>query len=161
MYVLDTNVFIDAANTYYAFDLTPGYWDFIVRLFDSQRAVSITHVYDELVREDDEDPLRVWAKRNSKHFFVPDDLVVASYQQVMRWARGQSYKLSAINDFQSVADSWIVAHALAYGRVVVTREKPAPGSKKRIKIPDACDALNVKYLDPFTMLRDEDMSLVL
>ena len=26
MYVLDTNVFIDAANAYYAFDLAPGYW---------------------------------------------------------------------------------------------------------------------------------------
>lgn len=25
MYVLDTNVFIDAANAYYAFDLAPGY----------------------------------------------------------------------------------------------------------------------------------------
>ena len=34
MYVLDTNVFIDAANAYYAFDLAPGYWDFLVRLFD-------------------------------------------------------------------------------------------------------------------------------
>ena len=28
MYVLDTNVFIDAANAYYAFDLAPGYWTF-------------------------------------------------------------------------------------------------------------------------------------
>lgn len=26
MYVLDTNVFIDAANAYYVFDLAPGYW---------------------------------------------------------------------------------------------------------------------------------------
>lgn len=161
MYVLDTNVFIDAANTYYAFDLTPGYWDFIAGLFNSQRAVSITHVYNELVREDDEDSLKAWARRNRKQFVDPDALVMASYRQVMEWARGQSYKQSAINEFQSVADSWIVAHALAYGRVVVTREKPAPGSKKRIKIPDACDALNVEYLDPFTMLHDEKMSLVL
>lgn len=161
MYVLDTNVFIDAANTYYAFDLAPGYWDFLVQLFDSRHAVSIKSVYDELDSADDEDPLKAWAKRNSKHFVVPDARVVASYQQVMKWAQGQSYKPSAIKEFQSVADSWIVAHAMAYRRVVVTREKPAPGSKRRIKIPDACDALNVKYLDPFTMLRDEDMSLVL
>ena len=40
MYVLDTNVFIDAANAYYAFDLAPGYWDFLVRLFVSQHAVA-------------------------------------------------------------------------------------------------------------------------
>ena len=48
MYVLDTNVFIDAANAYYAFDLAPGYWDFLVQLFDSHHAVSIKSVYDEI-----------------------------------------------------------------------------------------------------------------
>ena len=36
MYVLDTNVFIDAANAYYAFDLAPGYWDFLVQLLIAQ-----------------------------------------------------------------------------------------------------------------------------
>lgn len=44
MYVLDTNVFIDAANAYYAFDLAPGYWDFLVQLFNSHHAVSIKSV---------------------------------------------------------------------------------------------------------------------
>lgn len=161
MYVLDTNVFIDAANTYYAFDLTPGYWDFIVGLFDSQCAVSVRPVYDELVRADDEDPLKAWAKRNSKHFVVPDARVVASYQQVMTWARGQSYKPSATKEFQSVADSWIVAYALANNWVVVTHEKSAPGSKKRIKIPDVCAGVGVTYASPFEMLRDRGMSLAM
>ena len=161
MYVLDTNVFIDAANAYYAFDLTPGYWDFIVGLFDSQCAVSVRPVYDELVCVDDEDPLKAWAKRNSKHFVVPDARVVASYQQVMTWAQRQSYKPSAIKKFQSVADSWIVAYALANNWVVVTHEKSAPKSKNRIKIPDACVALGVEYLNPFMMLRDRGMSLAI
>ena len=161
MYVLDTNVFIDAANTYYAFDLTPGYWDFIVGLFDSQCAVSVRPVYDELVCVDDEDPLKAWAKRNSKHFVVPDARVVASYQQVMTWAQRQSYKPSAIKKFQSVADSWIVAYALANNWVVVTHEKSAPKSKNRIKIPDACVALGVECLNPFMMLRDRGMSLAI
>ena len=62
MYVLDTNVFIDAANAYYAFDLAPGYWDFLVQLFDSRHAVSIKSVYDELDDASDDDPLKVWAK---------------------------------------------------------------------------------------------------
>lgn len=58
MYVLDTNVFIDAANAYYAFDLAPGYWDFLVQLFDSHHAVSIKSVYDELGEAGDGDPLK-------------------------------------------------------------------------------------------------------
>lgn len=27
MYLLDTNVFIEAKNRYYAFDLAPGFWE--------------------------------------------------------------------------------------------------------------------------------------
>lgn len=158
MYVLDTNVFIDAANAYYAFDLAPGYWNFLVQLFDSHHAVSIKSVYDELGEAGDGDPLKDWAKQNRQHFIAPDSCVVARYQQVMKWAK-DNYEAPAVSEFQRVADSWIVAHALANGWVVVTHEKSAPTSKKRIKIPDACVALGVECLNPFMMLRDRGMSL--
>ena len=160
MYVLDTNVFIDAANAYYAFDLAPGYWDFLVQLFDSHHAVSIKSVYDELGEAGDGDPLKDWAKQYKQHYIAPDSRVVARYQQVMKWAQ-DNYEASAVSEFQRVADSWIVAHALANGWVVVTHEKSAPRSKKRIKIPDVCAALGVECLNPFTMLRSESMRLVL
>lgn len=160
MYVLDTNVFIDAANAYYAFDLAPGYWDFLVQLFDSHHAVSIKSVYDELGEAGDGDPLKGWAKQNKQHFIAPDSRVVARYQQVMKWAE-DNYEAPAVREFRRVADSWIVAHALANGWVVVTHEKSAPRSKKRIKIPDACAALSVERFNPFTMLRDRGMSLAL
>ena len=160
MYVLDTNVFIDAANAYYAFDLAPGYWDFLVQLFDSHHAVSIKSVYDELGEVGDGDPLKDWAKQNKQHFIAPDSRVLARYQQVMKWAQ-DNYEAPAVSEFRRVADSWIVAHALANGWVVVTHEKSAPRSKKRIKIPDACAALGVECLNPFTMLRDRGMSLAM
>ena len=160
MYVLDTNVFIDAANAYYAFDLAPGYWDFLVQLFDSHHAVSIKSVYDELGETGDGDPLKDWAKENKQHFIAPDSRVVARYQQVMKWAQ-DNYEAPAVSEFQRVADSWIVAYALANNWVVVTHEKSAPKSKNRIKIPDACVALGVECLNPFMMLRDRGMSLAI
>ena len=160
MYVLDTNVFIDAANAYYAFDLAPGYWDFLVQLFDSHHAVSIKSVYDELGEAGDGDPLKDWARANKQHFVTPDSRVVACYQRVIAWAKN-NYDSPAVIEFQRVADSWIVAHALANGWVVVTHEKSAPRSKRRIKIPDACAALGVECLTPFMMLRDMGMSLAL
>lgn len=160
MYVLDSNVFIDAANAYYAFDLAPGYWDFLVRLFESQHAVSIKQVFDELVKAGNEDPVRVWAKANKQHFVAPDVRVVSSYRQVIAWAAGQCYEQNAISEFQSVADSWIVAHALACGWTVVTHEKSAPGSKKRVKIPDACAGVGVECMSPFEMLRHTGMKLL-
>lgn len=160
MYVLDTNVFIDAANAYYAFDLAPGYWDFLVQLFDSHYAVSIKSVYDELGEAGDGDPLKDWARANKQHFVAPDSRVVACYQRVIAWAKN-NYDSPAVVEFQRVADSWIVAHALAHGWVVVTHEKSAPRSKRRIKIPDACAALEAECLNPFTMLRQRGMSLAL
>ena len=160
MYVLDTNVFIDAANAYYAFDLAPGYWVFLVQLFDSHHAVSIKSVYDELGEAGDGDPLKDWARANKQHFVAPDSRVVACYQRVIAWAKN-NYDSPAVVEFQRVADSWIVAHALARGWVVVTHEKSAPRSKRRIKIPDACVALGVECLNPFMMLRNRGMSLAL
>lgn len=29
MYLLDANVFIEAKNRYYGFDLAPGFWDWL------------------------------------------------------------------------------------------------------------------------------------
>lgn len=44
-----------------------------------------------------------------------------------------------------VADYWLIAHALADGHVVVTHEVPAD-SVKRIKIPNACIGLNLRFM---------------
>lgn len=78
----------------------------------------------------------------------------------MTWAK-DNYEPPAVSEFQCVADSWIVAHALTNGWVVVAHEKSAPRAKRRIKIPDACAALGVECLNPFMMLRHRGMSLAL
>ncbi len=44
---------------------------------------------------------------------------------------------------------------------VVTMEKADPKRKNKIKIPDACVAMGVKWKGPFDMLRDEKASFVL
>ena len=155
-----TTTFVERATAYDSFALGPGYWDFLVRLVDSCHAVSIKSVYDELDGASDDDPLKAWAKLNKQHFVAPDSRVVSCYQQVSAWAM-RSHEQRAVNEFLRVADSWIVAHALAYGWVVVTHEKSAPASKRRIKIPDACSEFGVECLNPFKMLEREGMRLTL
>ena len=58
------------------------------------------------------------------------------------------------------ADLKLIAHAMASGATVVTREQPAPDSKKKIKIPDACNAFGVNWTDPFSLYRTLGMRLV-
>jgi len=69
-----------------------------------------------------------------------------------QFANGQRYAAVARNTFLQVADYYLVAQAKAGGHVVVTHEVPREGTK-RIKIPNACLGVGVKYLTPFEMLR--------
>ena len=39
------------------------------------------------------------------------------------------------------------------GRVVVTHEQPAPDARRKVPIPNVCQAFNVPLVDTFEMLR--------
>ena len=41
MYLLDTNVFIEAKNRYYAFDIAPGFWTWLDTAHQKSLACSI------------------------------------------------------------------------------------------------------------------------
>ena len=76
------------------------------------------------------------------------------------WAGGGGYEPSAVSQFLQVADYYLVAHAHAHNLDVVTHEIAA-NTVKKIKIPNACIALNVKFLSPYEMLRTEKARFVL
>jgi len=50
MYVLDANVFIEAARRYYAFDLAPMFWESLVHHAVNGRIQSIDLIKRELER---------------------------------------------------------------------------------------------------------------
>jgi hypothetical protein len=53
------------------------------------------------------------------------------------------------------ADAYIVAYALTdvNVRLVVTQEISEPNRKNKVKIPEACIALNVQYVNVINMFR--------
>lgn len=72
----------------------------------------------------------------------------------------QDYEAAAVNTFLQVADYYLIAHAIAYDHTIVTHEK-ASTSVKKIKIPDVCIGLNIKFMSPYEMLRYERARFVL
>ena len=83
------------------------------------------------------------------------------FKQVAAWASSGSYDPPAVAKFLSdAADSYLVAHALAEGHIVVTEEIPAK-TRTKIKIPDACRELGVDVMSTFSMLRKEGVRFVL
>ncbi|MEN6483056.1 MAG: DUF4411 family protein [Anaerolineaceae bacterium] len=78
-----------------------------------------------------------------------------------QWVTHDGYEPAAVNTFLQVADYYLVAYAIALKYTVVTHEKAAGGSKKKIKIPDVCIGLGVKCMTPFEMLRRERARFIL
>ncbi len=158
-YLLDTNVFIESRRRWYGFDFAPGFWDWLDDAHARGVIYSIEKVKGEVLAGDDE--LVDWVKDRPTMFLRPDDQVVSKLREVGQWAEGAHYTQAAVNEFLDAADSYLVAHAHAKGEtIVVTHERPN-NSPNTVKIPEACDAFHVAYLDTFQMLRAEGVRLVL
>lgn len=158
-YLLDANVFIQAKNLQYGLDFCPAFWDWLVRENSSANVFSIEKVGDELLAGDDE--LSVWAAVRGAGFFLPpDSKVLPSLPTVSDWVTGQGYEPAAVNTFLQVADYYLVAHAHAHGLTVVTHEI-ASESVRKVKIPNVCIGLGIKFVSPYEMLRNEKARFVL
>jgi len=154
-YVLDANVFIEAARRYYAFDLAPPFWESLVQHAENGRIYSIDRVKIELERGKDE--LAEWATSQFSNAFASTDEedVTNSYASVMGWVRAQDqFSDAAKADFADGADGWLVAYAMSKSQIVVTHEVLDPGIKRKVPIPNVCEAFSVSYVDTFAMLRE-------
>jgi predicted nucleic acid-binding protein len=156
IFVLDTNVFVEAHRRYYSFDIVPSFWRTLLKHAKDGQVISIDRVKKEISNSSDDDELKKWAIKEFNEWFMSTDneIVFESYRQIIDWANNQSqYYDYAKSEFASVADSWLVAYAKAYNYVVVTHESYHPDSKRRIYIPNACHAFGVPYINTFDMLR--------
>lgn len=150
-FVLDANVFIEARSRYYAFDICPGFWDWLAGEDDAGRVLTVDAVRDELLgREDD---LTEWIRgRRASFFESPDAAVLPPLAALATWVRSQRYRPSAVAEFLGSADYYLIASAMARGHTVVTHETPSEAIK-RVKIPEPCIAHGVEVISPFVMLR--------
>lgn len=158
-YLLDANVFIAANRLHYGLDFCPAFWDWLVHHGHTGTVFSIDKVADEI--QAGQDDLSTWATAHGNSLFrrTPPSLA-PQFGQVSTWATGQQYTAAAINTFLQVADFYLVAHALAGNCTLVTLETPAD-SPTRIKIPNACIGLGVRFMTPYQMLRTEQARFVL
>lgn len=159
-YLLDASTLIQAKNDYYAFDLCPGFWDWLDQQNAAGTLFSVRAVKDEL--EHGNDGLAQWSKDRGTGFFLPvDERVSGAMTAVSGWVQAGDFRDDAKRNFLAGADPWLIAHALAHGHTVVTLEVHVEGEKKSVKIPTVCRALNVLCIPTLKMLRAERVRFVL
>ena len=158
IYVIDSNLFIQAHRANYPLDIAFSFWNKVKQLAVDGKIISIDKVKNELY--DKNDALEEWCRTNlPEDFFKDSSEVMAEYGQVSVWANSMSshYMPNALNEFLDAdeADAFIVAYSLAdpHNRIVVTQEISEPSRKNRIKIPEVCTALNVQFVNAMGMFR--------
>ncbi|MEX2515472.1 MAG: DUF4411 family protein [Gammaproteobacteria bacterium] len=157
MYVIDSDVLITAKNSYYAFDLCPGFWNSLLVQHRAGQVYSLDRNRMELLQGRDDDDLVRWVNESvPAGFFLSTHQadVAAAYTDIMMWVqRNPQYFDSAKAQFATGADGWLVAYARVNDCVVVTQEEPRPESRNQIKLPDVCNQFGVRPENVFTMLR--------
>lgn len=157
-FYLDSDVFIAAKNSYYAFSICPGFWKSLIHHHAKGHVFSIDQAKRELLAGRPTEDLVQWVRNDlPDEFFLATDSnqVVESYREIMLWIqRNPQYTDQAKVKFATEADGWLVAYARVHMGIVVTNEQPRPNSQSRILLPDVCNQFKVDYHNTFTMLKE-------
>ena len=161
-YCLDANVFIERMQREYPLDLFEPVWAHVSAMLNDGRCLVLDKVMDEVNGRQDEISDGVNEHVPSSAIVDTTPLVLTTYPGVIQWATSKpQYMPKALAEFatDSIADAWLVAHALETGACVITNEISSPHSKARIKIPDCCNALSVSHMQFLPFLRESGFTL--
>jgi len=161
-WLLDTNVFINAAQKYYAMDFCPGFWEWLKQHADQIHSLEM--VKAELAAKEDE--LYRWceAQLPEDFFREADDDVQTSYLDVVEYVNHlpeSPYSQVKKDAFLDGADPMLVAYAMKHGETLVTNEKFNPAAHKKIYLPNVANYFNINCADIFQVMRELDARLVL
>lgn len=161
-HLLDSNTFIEAKNRYYGMKICPAYWEWLLLQNNALEIASISLVFDELKRGNDE--LSNWVKDNSKLFLdVSDDATQQAFGAVAQMLADQAPKMKAgaFEDFLSGADPWLIAKAMTSGATIVTHEVHNRDMKKKFSIPNVCEELGIPFMNTFELLHKLEACFIL
>ncbi|MDX2213158.1 MAG: DUF4411 family protein [Oculatellaceae cyanobacterium bins.114] len=159
-YLLDSNIFIQAKNEYYGFDLCPGFWNWLEQQNQKGEVFSIDRVQIELSSFSDD--LSQWVTDKGSSFFLPlDQPAIRTMTTVSTWVQSAPHKEDAKRVFLSGADPFLIAYAKAHSHTVVSHEIYVEGERRKVKIPAVCRELNIPCIRTFEMLRQEGVMFVL
>ena len=152
IYLIDTNVFIVAKNSYYRMNQFQNVWNYL----DSNNNIQIIDsVFTEICKQ--ENSLKKWAKNLNPQKIIKstDKPTEEQFTQVVRWVESQYNVGIPRNNFIDGADSRLIAKALSLQdsgiSVSVVTNEVASKSPKNPKIPNVCANFEVPCINIFDM----------
>ncbi len=150
MYIIDSNFLINI-NREIPVDIHDDLWDLILHLAQTNYLKVPERVIDEL--EKGSDNLAIWVKTNKKDLIVKTDDIFSELPIVLlKYQEGkEAIPLDELDILESIADPYVIAHAIKLGGTVVSSERPCKGNyitqnPKNRKIPDICSACSINCI---------------
>lgn len=146
-YCLDANVLIQAWQKYYSPNLCPDYWRVLDELGKQDKIFLPKMVYKEITKTDD--ALATWLKSGNIPRYDIDGKVTVALQDI--YAANTFHKNLVDNKKgRSLADPWVIAHAIKENATVVTKEEKITAiNTTKIKIPNVCDNMGVRWINDY------------
>ncbi|HBL76851.1 MAG: hypothetical protein A2W90_22925 [Bacteroidetes bacterium GWF2_42_66] len=151
-YCLDANVLIQAWQKYYSPKFCPDYWQLLNEIGEKDKIFMPEVVYDEITRTDDE--LSAWLKNSKIPIRKINGPVTKCLQTI--YSNNPLHKYLVDNTkSRSLADPWVIAHAINENAIVVTKEEKVTAlNSTKIKIPNVCDNMGVHWINDFQMIEE-------
>ncbi len=155
LYVIDASVLITAHNTYYAMDVVPEFWEWLLHHAAAGTIKMPKENLDECT-DGDNDALVEWCKEDAtqKVLLLPEEADMALVQVVTD--NGYGTGLTEDQLAQIGNDPFLIAAALsgAPNRTVVTTEVSKPSRQRHNRhVPDVCGTFGVPCCNPFELGR--------
>jgi len=152
MYCLDANVLIEAWQKYYNPKFCPDYWNILNELGNQEIIFIPEMVYQEITRTEDE--LAKWLKGSNIPIKNITEPVTIQLKDI--YAKNSIHKsLVDSTKARSLADPWVIAHAMHEKAIVVTKEEKVTAlNSNKVKIPNVCDNMGIRYINDFQMIEE-------
>jgi hypothetical protein len=152
IYCLDANVLIQAWQKYYSPKFCPDYWKILNDLGIQKKIFISEMVYEEIIRT--EDDLSKWLKNSDIPIRKIDEPVTKCLQAI--YSKNPLHKNLVDNTkARSLADPWVIAHAINEKATVVTKEEKVTAlNSNKIKIPNVCENMAVRWINDFEFIAE-------
>lgn len=151
-YCLDANVLIQAWQKYYSPKFCPDYWLLLNELGLDNKIFLPQLVFEEITRTEDE--LTKWLKDSDVPVYKIDEPVTKCLKNI--YAANPIHQFLVDNTKQrSLADPWVIAHAINENACVVTKEeKVTAANTNKIKIPNVCENMSIRWINDFQLIEE-------
>ena len=156
LYLLDTNVLIDAQHKFYPIDRIPEFWAWLVSCGKQQQMKIPVEIYEEILPGQKQDPLRSWLQKNKAILYLKESVNNILVQEVM-----DKYAPDLTDEEIETCgrDPFLIAYALcdSKDRIVVTNEISRPNRKRANRhIPDVCKDLDIQVCNTWQFIEKLD-----